>query len=308
MNIFDLRGPEFLEFYIVVLAGATVGAFVLRWILRGPDDDVSHLINDLDPYEAAYLTGGPRMVVNTALASLVHSGRVQMISTQKMRISELSSHDLPALERAVYGMVANGQRVREIHAASGRITDAIGCKLLAANLALMPGQRISARLLPALVVATIFVIGIGKISIGISRGKPVTFLVLLSIVTAGIAIGFAAVPTYRTRAGDRMLKRARGEHAALHTSALHAPQRLECSDLALALALFGPAVLSSGPLVSLRDALWPTKRGGSWDGWDSWSSCGTGGSWSGGGCGGGGCGGGGGGGCGGGGCGGCGGG
>ena len=300
MNVFDLRGPEFLEFYVVLLIRATMAALVLRWALRGPGDDMSHLIADLDPYEAAYLTGGPRMVVNTALASLVHSGSLSIVSSQKLREHNEPPGTSAPVERAVYKMVAEGRRVNEVHSAAGQLTDALGCKLRAANLALMPGQKVSARLMPALLVACIFAMGAGKNSIGTSRGRPVTFLVLLCIVTAGIAIGFAVVPVYRTRAGDRMLKRARGEHAALHTSALHAPQRLEHSDLALALALFGPVVLSSGALITLRDALWPSKRGGGWDGWDSWSRCGGGSS-----CGGGGgsCGGGGG--CGGGGCGGC---
>lgn len=300
MNVFDLRGGEFLKFYAVLLAGATAAAFILRWILRAPGEP-SRLITQLDPYEAAYLTGGARMVVNTALASLVHSGSLAMISSQKLKAIPALPEASPPIEQAVHTMVADGRRVNEIHSAAGRFTVQIESRLRAANLALMPGQKVSARLLPALLIACVLLVGAVKISIGISRGRPVTILVLLCLVATAVATCFAAVPVYRTRAGDRMLARARGQNAALHTSALRAPQRLACSDLALALALFGPAVLSNGALVGLRNALWPAKRGGGWNGWDSWSSCG-GGSWGGHGCGGGNCGGGG---CGGGGCGGC---
>lgn len=290
MNIFDLRGPEFLEFFAVLLAGGTAAALALRWGLRGPGN-ATHLIGDLDPYEAAYLTGGPRMAVNAALAGLVHSGSLAVLSSGKVHSAAPLLGRRARIEHDVYELVVNSHNINGLHPAADRLTDAIASKLRAGSLALVPGQKVSAPWMPALLMAMVFAVGAEKIAIGISRGRPVGFLVLLCMLTAVIAICFAATPVYRTRAGDRLVKRARGENSALHSAVLNAPQRLAHSDFALALALFGPAVLASGPLASLRDTLWPSKRGWGWSGWDSCASSCGGGSCGGGGCGGGGCGG-----------------
>src|SRR5579862_510756 len=109
MNVFDLRGPDFLSFFLVLLGLMFVAALLLRWGLRGPGGDMSHLVPSLDATEAAYLAGGPKMVVDTALAGLVHGGAIKL-----QRSSGTFSVNGPLIgnpnpvERAVYGLIERG--------------------------------------------------------------------------------------------------------------------------------------------------------------------------------------------------------
>src|SRR4051794_21287144 len=103
MNVFDLRGPDFLWFYICLLFFTSVAAALLRWALRGPGGDMSHLIGDLEPCEAAYLAGGPKMVVDTALAAMVHGGPLKLLkSSGRFKINSPLVGDPSPVEQAVY--------------------------------------------------------------------------------------------------------------------------------------------------------------------------------------------------------------
>jgi len=156
----------------------------------------------------------------------------------------------------------------------------------------MPERALLARLVPALLMAMVLVLGIAKVIVGISRNRPVIFLVFLCIATMILVAVFGKLPAVRTRSGDRLMASLRRRNSALQATARSAPQNLADTDLALAIALFGPAVLASGALRDLRQALWPVNT--SWEGGSSCggASCGGGGGGcSGGGCGGGGCGG-----------------
>src|SRR5581483_11128312 len=78
MNIFDLRGPEFLEFYLTLLVIAFPAAVLLRWLLRGPGGAPPERALKMDPFEIAYLAGGKEMAVNAALASLLQRETVKL--------------------------------------------------------------------------------------------------------------------------------------------------------------------------------------------------------------------------------------
>ena len=72
MNPFDLTGPEFLLLYKWVAIAAVCIGLVARGALRQPSDDPSHEALDLTPYEVAYLSGGARLAIDSAIVRLVH--------------------------------------------------------------------------------------------------------------------------------------------------------------------------------------------------------------------------------------------
>jgi len=305
MNVFDLRGPDFLFLYFFLVLFSLIAALILRWLLRAPGGDMFPLVKSLDPSETAYLAGGPRMAVDTAIAALVHSNALKLKSaSQTFTInSPLVGHPNP-VERAVYHLVEYGSTtLSEIRQSAKTITAHIRDKLLAANLILTPGQALTAQIAPALLMLLTLIVGIIKIEIGVSRNKPVGFLVFICLVTGVISLILAVTRVRTTRAGSAMLSHLRNQNSALKTSVRSAPSRVGQEDLALAIALFGPAILaSSTDLTSLRQTLWPPNTSGSScsssSGCGSGSSCSSGSSCGGSSCGGGGCGGGGCGGCG----------
>jgi uncharacterized protein (TIGR04222 family) len=157
------------------------------------------------------------------------------------------------------------------------------------GLLLTDTQAAMVRLLPLILVLCLPAFGIIKIFVGISRGRPVGFLVIFCVASVIAAFALFGRRPLRSRSGDEALASIRRDNSALR-SAAKSPDRLASSDVCLAAALFGLGTLAVGGLADLNSALRPVVAHNS--GW--LGSCGSG-------CGGGGCGGG----CGGGGCGGC---
>jgi uncharacterized protein (TIGR04222 family) len=291
--VLDLRGPDFLAFYLVLLAGVTMLAAFLRWFLRGPSE-VGPSVGSIDAYDAAYLAGGPRMAVDAAIASLLHAGRITIHLGTGLKRSDAGVFGLGSrstLDQSIFDAIASqGFTITRLHSSSDVYTRRISDRLEAAGLVPSSSKSIQLRLAPAALVLPALLIGIAKIGVGIMRGRPVGILVFFCLLTVVVMLLFLSRTAYRTRAGSKVLRRLRKSNAALATSARTAPDRLTHGDIALAFALFGPTVLT-GKLITLRQALWPLKTHGTW-GCSSGAGCGGGG----GGCGGGG--GGGGGGCG----------
>jgi uncharacterized protein (TIGR04222 family) len=287
MNVFDLRGPDFLWFYTILLSLTLITALILRWGLRGPGGDMSHLIRALEPCEAAYLAGGPKMVVDAALAGLVHGGALKLDRLRGgFKVKSPLVGEVDVIEQRLFGMVERGaDTLASLRAAAGTLTSAMAERLMAGNLALSTGQALVAQAAPAMLLLPVLLIGLNKISVGLSRGRPVAILVFLCTLTTGLMVILAFKRVRRTRAGDRMMSRLRSQNSALRVTVGVAPHRVPQEDMALAIALFGPRILVSGDLLGVRQTLWPVNS-------LSGGGCGSGGSsCGGGGCGGGGCGG-----------------
>lgn len=292
MNVFDLRGPDFLAFYLVLLAGVTMLAAFLRWFLRGPSD-VAPSAESIDAYDAAYLAGGPRMAVNAALASLIHAGRITIHLGTGLQAADAGVFGLGSratLDQSIFDAIASqGFTITRLHRIAENYTRKISGRLESLGLVPSSSKSIQLRLAPAAIVLPALLIGVTKLVVGIMRNRAIGILVFLCLFTVIVTFLFFSRLAYRTRAGSKVLRRLRRSNSALATSAKTAPDRLTDSDIALAFALFGPSVLI-GRLVTLRQALWPLKTQGTW-GSGTGSGCGGAGCGGGGGGGGGGCGG-----------------
>jgi uncharacterized protein (TIGR04222 family) len=284
-NPLGLRGPEFLALYLILLFIAVGVAFLIRWTLRAPADEPIEEPGNLDPYEAAYLAAGASLAVDAAIASLVQRETLA-VETGGRRLTIAGrlrdkSHDL---ERAVYKSIAAeaGATVEAVRPDAKRAADKIRQRLEDLGLVVADGAAWTARLSSVVPIGALIVLGLMKIQVGMSRNRPVSFLVILCILSALIAVAFLAVRPLRSRRGDRVLGRLKHENAALQYAAQPESAGLAGDDLALAVALFGTSILVAGPLAGLRAALLPPPSSGSGGGCGGGSSCG------GGGCGGGG--------------------
>jgi uncharacterized protein (TIGR04222 family) len=282
MDVFDLRGPEFLEFYLMLLGAMVLVAAVLRHMLRVPAEPVPGFAANLDPYETAYLAGGHRMAVDAALAGLVHCEAISIIGN-KFSLKNGNAQPPSGFAQVVFDDISSGKSsVSRLHALARALAEPMAQRLRSADMALSRAQAAKVRLFPAGLILLVLLIGIAKIQVGLSRHRPVEILVILCVLTAVAALIFAVMPAYRTRAGDRVLKAMRHANSALKTTAKASPDRLAYNEVALALALFGPVVLAKGDLIGLRHVLFPAGTGGDGSG----GSCGGGGGCGGGGCGG----------------------
>jgi uncharacterized protein (TIGR04222 family) len=295
-NPFDWTGPDFLGLYILLLVLVGTAAAVLRWSLREPAGEPPPEALDLDPYEVAYLAGRDELAVNAAVASLAQRGVLDVSrANRELAVRGELPDGADPLERAVYRTPARefAEPIKDVRSRVASEVARIAGRLQELGLLVWDGRARAARFVPFFLVLSVALFGAVKVAVGLSRHKPVGFLVVLCLLTVVVASAGFLRRVHRSRRGDRTLKQLREKHAALHYAAKARPQALAGIDLPLALGLFGLGVLAGGPLDELRTALRPPAGS---------SGCG-------GGCGssGGGCGGGGGGGCGGGGggCGGC---
>lgn len=288
MNPLDLPGPQFLAFYAVLyLAAVAVGA-LLRWFLRQPGDELPPTEFDLSPYEVAYLRGGEELAVNAAIARLVHQDVVAVdASSRKLK---LHGEELPAgasqLERVVHAAVKGdaGETIAAVRSAVSPQLAPLKRRLQDLGLLVAGDQARIARFLPLAIVLLAPLLGVVKIIVGISRGRPVEILIVFCILSTIVAfLGFIR-PVHRSRRGDRALVQLRTDNAAMEFQVGRRVEELSGDDLVLALGLFGMGILAGGPMADLQTALKPPSSSSGCGGGCGSSGCG-------GGCGGGGCGG-----------------
>lgn len=292
MNPLDLHGPEFLGFYVVTLLIAVALAAIMRWLLRPPWDEALETSQELTPIEVAYLGGREDGALNAAMAGLVHRNLLEVDGVaRKVKARKSLPGDANSMEMAVWNAAHtdSGDTVVQIRSSARSKAVNLRDRLLDLGLIVSPEQGLVFRCLSSLPVWGVFVLGLLKIFVGISRAKPVGFLNVLVIATVAVALFFTFKPQHRTRRGDRLLQQLKEENAALEHTAKRHPDRVEAADMVLAMGLFGTAILASGHLAQLQLAFRPPPS-------SSGSGCGSSGCGGGGGCGGG---------CGGGGCGGC---
>jgi uncharacterized protein (TIGR04222 family) len=294
MHPYDLPGPEFLGLYLGLLIAVAASAGVLHWWLRKPGPAIDQEDPPLTPYETAYLAGGKQAAVHAAVVGLARKDAVSVTGAGRLSASESISGITHPLEWAVYEEVNQSQDVRLSKLSASEPLVRIRESLEERGLLVAAARRTWVRLVPTLVCLSLVLFGLGKIVVGIDRQRPVAFLIVLVAFTALWALGMCLLPVERSRRGDDLLRRLRTRNAALKTTLQTAPTAAGGDDTALAVALFGTAILVGGPLNDLARATRPhpaAGAGGDGGGCGAGHGCGGGGGGGGGGCGGGGCGG-----------------
>jgi uncharacterized protein (TIGR04222 family) len=293
-NPFELKGIEFLPVLFLAYAVAFFFAYMIRRKYRGPDLTPGEAEPELDPYEVAYLTGGRPRVVGAVLVSLNDQGYLDVSESGTVTVRGFPK-DGDRLEEAVMAELSgqNGKTLdlKPLRVAVQQIEDRRFRRLEKAELITDPVRRRLGTLLPfAFCLAAIFLFGAARLVLGLQNDRPSGYLIVSMIVLfvlTAITFGRAVRRTYK---GDAVLANLSKRHAGLR----RLRGDLDSGDAALAVGLFGIAVLSGTSYAAMYDRMHKFDNAGSGGGCGS--GCGGGGGD--GGCGGGGCGGGGCGGCG----------
>lgn len=286
MNEFDLTGPQFLLVYIPATFGAIFGAVVLRYALKikgGEYNDV-----ELSAYDAAYLSGGDTRVVDAAAAKLLVSG---VFTTELTPGAIKATGSLPGdadpVERSVFQAVKNHyiSKVRDIYKYVVPISQGIRPKLVEAGLILGDARTAAIRSLCTLMVlCPVIFLGLPKLLLGLSRGKPIGLLIVFIAIGLIAALWFFCQSCVRTARGDAALSFLQAENRALEYSVRYGSTPTS-TELAMATGLFGTTILLTSPLFATMKPLFITQSSGSGCGSGSINGCGS--SCGGGGCGGG---------------------
>lgn len=294
--LFDLPGPQFLLLYVVGLAVALAlgGPFrkLCRWI--HPDTGLGSPAQS-SPYELAFLAGGAPRAIEAALASLAHRGVLK--PEPDGQGFGVVDGDLPAdaheLEAELHGLVRKGKGdatlLKRRSLAAIKKIEARLRKRGYVHVPAAPETR-CLRWAAGVPLLALMLMGLAKVAVGLSRGRPIGFLLILLAVSAVLLVVRASMLPARTERGDRHLVDMRRRNAALETTAARRGSQLAQADMMLAVALFGLPALAGSELAWMKPMLYPAPAGGNGggDSSSSSSSCSSGSSSCGSSCGGGG--------------------
>jgi uncharacterized protein (TIGR04222 family) len=294
-DTWGISGPAFLILFLG--AAATILALTLwqrRQVFRGPD----HVnVESLSPQQLAFLNGGRQLAMQTSLLWLRQSGAVSHDGEGKLtRVSGHPAQGATELDRAVLHAASTGAYARTMISNNGvrtaltRMEDS----LIRAGLAVAESDRRAVRRGPWLLLLLV-VVGFVRLVVGLGNDKPVLLLALSLAVLSPVAFVLFRRPV-TTKAARAALDRLRRRHSYLAPAQRPAFDTYGPASTALAVGLFGGAVLwQADPALALESQAIAARNAGASTGGGSTgcgsssgggSSCGGGGGCGGGGCGG----------------------
>jgi uncharacterized protein (TIGR04222 family) len=240
LNPLDWDGASFLVLYGSLLGGSVVVTLTVRLLLRRTR--AAGDAERLSWFELAYLAGGRVRAFDAAIAELMarQAARFDPV-TRSVMPSEVSGYLPPFLatiRRNLGPRINHGRLLRESADAFAQVEESLASR----GLVLTQGHSWRAGFVTASVPALVGLFGWVKIQVGISRGRPVGDLVVLTFVAFGLALAFLMSRPIRTSSGDDALQ----AYKATNARAMRAPMD---SEIALAVALAGTTVLLGTPFA-----------------------------------------------------------
>jgi len=299
MNPFDLRGPEFLVFYVALSLAVLLLLACLRGLRR-----VRESTNDRgkiaalraqvgqDPYLVACLRDGRDETIRVAIVSLLEQGRLKaendlLRTVGGQRRVKMTEHPL---DKAILGAFVNPAKA-EIAFKDNTIdteVSALSNRLWSLELRPRTGSYSDTfgRGTAALFLLAVALI---KIIVALSRGHfNIGFLILFALIAISAVLGIGSYD--RTALGDQVLDAIQQQFDSLHRRPITFNDKT--GDVAFYAAAFGVSLLPAA-IAEILEPLAirppPPVVSSSSSGGSSCSSCSS--SCGGGGCGGGGCGG-----------------
>ena len=206
-----LSGPEFLQYYWIGLALAVLVAIVVRVRVRAGHSNQP--VRSLDMDELAYLAGGPRRVVETAIARLLTSGELRTSRRGTVQATT-TTQSLNAVDRAI---ITDAQRytnrtVNLMIPAMSRdgVVLAIGRRLEDMGLVVNPAVAKSALRKGSIALWVLLAIGVARWLNGITIDAPIGWLTLQLVITGVLIFVLTRRGKHvRTSKGNNVLAAAR---------------------------------------------------------------------------------------------------
>jgi uncharacterized protein (TIGR04222 family) len=288
-NPLDWTAPPFLMLFAALATGAVVAGLLLRQALS-PAGDPMAITADIEPLELALLANDGRMRFAAAGIAML----TPCSSEQSTGIPEAKPPTLPIAPEPPPGSTPLLASLHRLLAALGTCLPGDAMKaavemaeeevepsLVARGLLVGPWWSTFA---PWIILAPAMgtvALGIAKVCVGVSRGKPVGILVVGCIALAIVSVVAIARKPRRTRQGDVVVRAAwKRFRESGQQKAWSKRQQVEVI-LPVAVALLGTAALVNTGHAALLAAVQRLESGGSAGG-----GCGTDGGCGGGGCGG----------------------
>ncbi len=268
------RGYQFLAFYIAAIGCVfTVGGALERRV-RGANRRGG--VQGGDPVELGFLAAGAERAADVAIVELLDRDALRLDFAGYARDAARTGawlranpdggkQPLPESLREAMWIVQRRQNLDDALGALKQHYAGLGEHLQRKGWWMSSGQALGARLVGTLPIIALAGFGLCKIFIGVERGKPVGFLVVLTAFAGVLALVRWAFAKRRSRAGDW----------ALHDADRALAKRRESSDVEAGarVALMGTAGLLDSALADYHILRTPVSS--SSDGSGGSSSCGS---------------------------------
>ena len=294
VNPLEMTGPEFLALYfrlgilvlMVRLVYLGLGLVYYWWGRRGPESGSAIVIQNLNPYELAYLKGGETRVVDLAVTSLVKSKVIAIDADQPWTVLSPRPYvRLDPIEQQILNSIQSGMQLQELRRKDHSRIEELRSQLQRSGFIPSDATLKEIQWINSLLMTGLLGLGVLRLVLGMMKGHPVGDLIAMMIVffLVGSVLGELNVP-FRTRKGDEAMEiaEARYDHIKSTSSSIVG---LESQVLLSAFAIYGGTILLGDPaLATLGNIIQPPSTSGGGGGFDGGGGCGGGGC--GGGCGG----------------------
>ncbi|MGJ8642583.1 MAG: TIGR04222 domain-containing membrane protein [Luteolibacter sp.] len=255
VSVFDWKGPDFLVFYAVGFLVALAWSVIRRF--RGNDKFALEGALEpqlTDPYEVAFLAGGAPRCSQLAVVKLIKTGAVEWKKAKLFKTSRLiatgsAQADFTDAERALFtsvlGYGKKGMSLSEVSRLVATRLTGIEAKLAKLGLRPTAGDKAGTGFSTSLPLFALMAIGIVKVVVGLSRDKPVVFLIVFLVVTLFAALIVAANTKKLTPKGEKLLDNMRDGYQA----------DTMLSSGVMGIALMGVAGAGDPSLLGLDSAL-----------------------------------------------------
>jgi len=273
---FDMRGPEFLIFYLIASSIVVTALALLRHAGEPPD---APKVNLADPYLIAFLRGGKNEALRVVTMALVDRGMLAAGGSRIGAIEGAWGKARSPLEQKIVRHFTPSAEAPTLFKTKEADPEMQPYQDELTRLGLLPdSEQKEARLLRML-VALLVVLGpaITKLIVALQTGhKNIQILIVLAVIFTLIVVMISR--PRRTRAGDRLIADLRTMFEGLQQRSSELQNGTSPVEFALMAAVFGMATIPSAKKLFPQSS---SSCGG---------GCGSSGG-DGGGCGGGGCGG-----------------
>lgn len=273
MNPFDLPGPQFLVFFIVLSVITLIAIVVTRKFAEsaGPAKlDLS------DPYLIAYLRGAEPETLRVAAVSLIDRGLLVATVTQ-LKTADNASPDAVRhpVEKELLRKFKRADEATTIFEDSRLEATCKPYEQTLKTAGLLPGESIVGARWTRLLIACALLGGVAivKILIALERGRTnVWFLIILTAVAIFIAarISFPRL----TESGKAMIGDLQNLYSGLKERASFLRSGGATIEPMMLAAVFGVAALQSSDFA-FTHALFPRVKAADSSSWSSTSGCGS---------------------------------
>ena len=255
MNPFDLTGPQFLLFYLVLSALVIIALAFLR---RSAESPSTPRIDLSDPYLIAYLRGGEPEALRVATVSLIDRKLLVATGTQIKRADNASTASVRRpIEKELLRKFQHENEAKSIFEDHGLLATCKPYEQTLKAARLLPNESMERGRMTRLGVAC-FILGgiaVAKILIALERGHTnIWFLVILMGVAIFLAVKFS-FPRL-TESGKAMLADLQNLYSGLKDRALFLQPGGATIEPMMLAAVFGVAALE-GANFSFTKILFP---------------------------------------------------